>query len=1014
MEKTRNGSEENLKLGSLIDIVLSWTLEDALNENLYKDKVHKIPETFKSATDYKNSFIPLLFEETRADLSSSLSGVSQAALCEIKNVEHSKQLKLRKAQNQFIQFHHTIWLKSTTDYEPASGDLIAITYIRPKSLNDLNTLNSPYHIAYLNGGKNRFSDRITVLSSKCMKMDVDTLSRKNNTQKMYVVYIMNMTTNVRIWKALHSKSKGDHLNIIEKVLQPNLNSGENCKICMSGSNSQASFITKDIIRSQNLNESQQDAVTSCVRMVDCSHANTKLIWGPPGTGKTKTVACLLFSLLKLKSRTLTCAPTNTAILQVAIRLHSLVTDSLDHDTYGLGDIVLFGNGKRMKVDSYPGLEDIFLDYRVKNLMQCYAEWNHSLVAIIEFLSDPSKQYFLEMSKKDFVMDKNRILASAYHAYKINKGNHGLIMRFENYVQKARTEITKLYQLDENDKKECMLTIERFVKQRIDKLRMNRVNFFMTVFTSLMQLFEDPREQIFSKMGYKSLDDFATNSIVVSAYSAYKQNIRYDKYDDSLTFEGYVKRARKDIIELYQSIMTMEQFVKQRYLELREKLKFLLLTLYIHMPKSFISVNNILQALDSLKSLEISLSQAKFKQAVDDCEEESIPACFGPSSLERKDCLHILSFLSKSISLPDFKVRHQVEKFCLSNASLILCTVSSSIKLYSEEKSPVKFLVIDEAAMLKECESTIPLQLPGLCHCILIGDERQLPALVKSKIADECEFGRSMFERLVTSGYKRHMLNVQYRMHPSISLFPCKEFYDGKISDAVIVGKEKYNKHFLEGKMYASYSFINIAKGKEQFGRENSLKNMVEVAVISKILESLKHEFMRTKKKVSIGIISPYNAQVFEIQEKVKQYIAVSDTDFSVSVRSVDGFQGGEEDIIIISTVRSNESGKVGFLSNRQRVNVAITRARYCLWILGNAATLINSDSVWRNVVLDAKRRDCFHNAAENKKLARAINDVLFEIKLLDGSESPFKKLSLGGKSEKPTTSSSSRAPKQRW
>jgi superfamily I DNA and/or RNA helicase len=98
----------------------------------------------------------------------------------------------------------------------------------------------------------------------------------------------------------------------------------------------------------------------------------------------------------------------------------------------------------------------------------------------------------------------------------------------------------------------------------------------------------------------------------------------------------------------------------------------------------------------------------------------------------------------------------------------------------------------------------------------------------------------MFERLVTSGYKRHMLNVQYRMHPSISLFPCKEFYDGKISDAIIVRKEKYNKHFLQGKMYASYSFINIAKGKEQFGCGNSLKNMVEVAVISKILESLKH------------------------------------------------------------------------------------------------------------------------------------------------------------------------------
>jgi senataxin len=88
------------------------------------------------------------------------------------------------------------------------------------------------------------------------------------------------------------------------------------------------------------------------------------------------------------------------------------------------------------------------------------------------------------------------------------------------------------------------------------------------------------------------------------------------------------------------------------------------------------------------------------------------------------------------------------------------------------------------------------------------------------------------------------------------------------------------------------------------------------------------EFMRTKKKVSIGIISPYNAQVYEIQEKVKQYTRVSNSDFSVSVRSVDGFQGGEEDIIIISTVRSNGSGKVGFLSNRQRTNVAMTRARY--------------------------------------------------------------------------------------
>ncbi|GAU32054.1 hypothetical protein TSUD_214090, partial [Trifolium subterraneum] len=97
----------------------------------------------------------------------------------------------------------------------------------------------------------------------------------------------------------------------------------------------------------------------------------------------------------------------------------------------------------------------------------------------------------------------------------------------------------------------------------------------------------------------------------------------------------------------------------------------------------------------------------------------------------------------------------------------------------------------------------------------------------SRIADQCDFGRSLFERLVMLGYERKMLNVQYRMHPSISLFPSKEFYDGKLSDASVVREESYNKLFLEGEMYSSYSFINIANGIEQFGDGQSLKNMVE-------------------------------------------------------------------------------------------------------------------------------------------------------------------------------------------
>ncbi|VVA36596.1 PREDICTED: helicase, partial [Prunus dulcis] len=190
------------------------------------------------------------------------------------------------------------------------------------------------------------------------------------------------------------------------------------------------------------------------------------------------------------------------------------------------------------------------------------------------------------------------------------------------------------------------------------------------------------------------------------------------------------------------------------------------------------------------------------------------------------------------------------------------------------------------------------------------------------------FGRSLFGRPLLLGHERHLLNVQYRMHPSISLFPKREFYNNQILDGPNVKQGSYEKSFLSGKMYGCYSFIDVANGQEEFDRGHSRKNMVEVAVVCEIVASLYREFIRTKKKVSVGVISPYKAQVNAIQERVTEYSEVSGTDgFSVSVQSVDGFQGGEDDVIIISTVRCNEEGYVGFISNLQRANVMLTRAR---------------------------------------------------------------------------------------
>ena len=131
-----------------------------------------------------------------------------------------------------------------------------------------------------------------------------------------------------------------------------------------------------------------------------------------------------------------------------------------------------------------------------------------------------------------------------------------------------------------------------------------------------------------------------------------------------------------------------------------------------------------------------------------------------------------------------------------------------------------------------------------------------------------------------------------------------------------------------------------------------------------------------KMKMSVGVITPYKGQVRAIQERIRdKYSSLSGELFTVNVRSVDGFQGGEEDIIIISTVRSNSNGKVGFLSNRQRANVALTRARHCLWVIGNESTLARSGSIWANLISDSKRRKCFYDAKDDKRLRDAMNAV---------------------------------------
>lgn len=948
IKKANTRKKEESKGLGLVDFVFSWSISDVMNKNLYSGKVKQVPETFPSTDHYLKSFIYPLIEETHADLFSSMTTLSGAPMCEVFDVKISKDYKPPK------ELYYSISLKQMGKnekkegiYEPEFGDLIALTDARPKCIDDLCRPKRPYLLAVIQGKKDGDSQKLPILSSKPIEFEKREDEKGKNRDKLFAVYLTNLTTNIRIWKALRPDPEVANMKIIKAILQVDRNVGRNCTFCSNGETKRAAgSYSIAAIRNFRLDKSQETAVLDCITTKECHHQNSvKLIWGPPGTGKTKTVASLLFLLLQMKCRTLTCAPTNVAVLGVANRLMTLVRTSLECDTYGLGDILLFGNGERMKIDDYEELLDVFLDYRVSALSCCLAPlsgWKGSTESMIRLLENPEKQYQLYLDKEREKDENDDDEPPSDEEGELEGGLFENINVSDNQGK-----------VDEIDSQGSKKSKPKFWKKVI------------------VQTLKENKKK-------KSKDKAASKK---SKHNMEEKNIAGSKKNE--------REPNKKSVTL----LSFDEFFIKEFKLIGNRLIFCITSLYTHMPTSFIPfevaknmkrVSDMLQALGSLIH-KVSSANEGLREVIYGIETaDRRKKHFNELQRTRKGCLLNLKHLQEKISLPSFSEDYQIRSFCLQRAFLVFCTASSSAKLHVEGMTPLELLVIDEAAQLKECESTIPLQLPGIRHAILIGDEKQLPAMVQSQICEKANFGRSLFERLVMLGHQKHLLNVQYRMHPSISLFPNREFYGKQIMDGPNVKDVKYSKRFLEGSIFGSYSFIDINPGKEQFDDKHSRKNLVEVYVVAEIIANLHKRSLISKQKLRVGCISPYKAQVSAIQEKLgEKYSRDADSDFSVNVRSVDGFQGGEEDVVIISTVRCNGNGSVGFLSNHQRTNVALTRARHCLWIVGNGATLMNSHSVWKKLVLDTKARGCFYNARDNKILVQAISSALIELGQFD-------------------------------
>ncbi|XP_030623784.1 probable helicase senataxin [Chanos chanos] len=301
-------------------------------------------------------------------------------------------------------------------------------------------------------------------------------------------------------------------------------------------------------------------------------------------------------------------------------------------------------------------------------------------------------------------------------------------------------------------------------------------------------------------------------------------------------------------------------------------------------------------------------------------------------------------------------KHATQVKILTEANVICSTLSSSGCSLLESAfrhlgyEPFSCIIIDEAGQATETETLIPMmyRCPAL---ILVGDPDQLPPTVISQKAKEMGYDQSLMARLWKNLRQMNpspivFLSTQYRMHPDICEFPSKYVY-GK---ALKTDCETAQKRCAERWPFQPYRVFDVTDGRENKENE-SYSNLKEVRLVLLLLK-----LVCEKQVGRVGVITPYNGQKQKILEAIARESGRDNKrQLPVEVDTVDGFQGKERDCIIVSCVRaSSEMGSIGFVGNRQRMNVTITRAKFSLFILGHLRTLGQSD--WGALIEDAERR----------------------------------------------------------
>uniref|UniRef100_A0A0E0AK55 Uncharacterized protein n=1 Tax=Oryza glumipatula TaxID=40148 RepID=A0A0E0AK55_9ORYZ len=300
------------------------------------------------------------------------------------------------------------------------------------------------------------------------------------------------------------------------------------------------------------------------------------------------------------------------------------------------------------------------------------------------------------------------------------------------------------------------------------------------------------------------------------------------------------------------------------------------------------------------------------------------------------------------------LKRATEREILQSADVICCTC---VGAGDPRLANFRFrqVLIDESTQATEPECLIPLVL-GVKQVVLVGDHCQLGPVIMCKKAARAGLAQSLFERLVILGVKPFRLQVQYRMHPCLSDFPSNCFYEGTLQNGVTVNERQTPGIDFPWPVPNRPMFFYVQMGQEEISASGtSYLNRTEAANVEKIVTT----FLRSGVVPSqIGVITPYEGQRAYIVNYMSRNGSLRQQLYKeIEVASVDSFQGREKDYIILSCVRSNEHQGIGFLNDPRRLNVALTRARYGIVILGNPKVL-SKQPLWNSLLTHYKEHEC--------------------------------------------------------